>query len=208
MSSEKKLAMPVPYISPSSYTLFMQDPMAWYQQYFVARTDEATPKMTLGKIFQMAWCDPQYDFSDELKKAGFTSREERIIKTALDHPKTIKFPKDKTEIKIQVTGAGLLHPVLCIYDGLDINKKLSVENKFGASWNQQRANEAVQNTWQMLVCKLKYGFVPKQILQSFNSNNGRPAHFPVKKTAADFKELVENINSMVLRVQAGDFTKY
>jgi len=203
----KELKMPRPYVSPSQLMLFERDPMEYYQQYFVAKVDMATDKMTFGKIFQLAWCDKKYDYIKALKDAGFTSDYERVIKTALANPATIKMPKSKTETEITVKNDKMLWPMLCILDGFEPKLKTVIENKMGAWWSKKMVKESVQLTWQMMSVKMKYGFKPKLLLQSFNAKSGIPRLFVAKRTQADFDALIERVNNMVTKIQAGDFTK-
>lgn len=212
--------MPLPYLSKSAFELYEKDPMEYYEQYFVARVYEESEAMTLGTIFQEAWCDPKYNYKKALKEAGFNSDKARAIENALNHPATIKLPKKKTEKSVTVQGRGLRYPVLAQFDGLDPDINLIVENKFGAVWTQDRVNSSVyydkdrkqrkdrQLTWYTLVYWIKYRKFPKFLLQSFNGRNGIPNKFWVKKYAADLDMLVADINNMVTRVQSGDFEKY
>lgn len=201
----KKLKMPLPYLSYSAFDLYQRDPMEFYQQYFIGRVDRATPKMILGKIFQEAWSDPKYDYVAELRKAGFTSNYERIIKTALTHPQTINLPKGKCEKKFIVKGRGLNYPIMGIFDGDDEDKELIVENKFGAVWSKSTVETHKQLTWYSLVNKIKRGYIPKVLLQSFNSKNGIPTKFLVKRSALEIDRLVQEINEMVAKVENGIF---
>ena len=201
----KKLKMPLPYLSYSAWDLYLRDPMEFYMQYFVGRVDKATDKMTLGKIFQEAWSDPKYNYIKELRDAGFTSNWARIIKTALEHPQTIRLPKRKCEKKLIVQGLGLNWPVMGIFDGDDEDARLIVENKFGAPWNQARADEAKQLTWYAMVCKIKRGYIPKQVLQSINSKTGIPSQYWTRRTNFDIDKLVGEINEMIANVEAGNF---
>jgi hypothetical protein len=215
-----KLKMPLPYLSHSAFALFNRDPMAYYEQYYVARYQEERAPMTLGKIFQLAWCDPKYDYAEALKKAGFTSDKARAIKTALEHPATIRLPKKLTEKSITIKGRGLEYPILAQLDGLDPEANLIVENKFGVPWTQERVNNGMyrdsegvehrdrQLTWYTLVYWIKYRKYPKFLLQSFNGKHGAPNKFWVKKYSVDLDMLIHDINSMVARVTAGDFEKY
>lgn len=205
--SKTKLEMPRPYVSPSQLMLFERDPMEYYQQYFVAKVDMATDKMTFGKIFQEAWCDPKYNYEKELTKAGYTSDYVRVIKAALANPATIKMPKAMTETEITVKTDKMLWPMLCILDGLNPKLKTVVENKMGAWWSEKMVKESLQLTWQMMSVKIDHGFKPKLLLQTFNAKSGIPRLFVAKRTESDFDALVERVNNMVTKVQAGDFTK-
>lgn len=202
-----RVKMPLPYLSYSAFDLYQRDPLEFYQQYFVARVDRATTKMTLGKIFQEAWRSRKYNYRKALEKAGFTGNHERAIRTALEHPRTIRLPAAKTERKHTVKGHGLKYPILAIFDGDDEKAKLLVENKFGAVWSQEMADTAKQITWYALVCKIKRGYIPKIVLQSFNAKNGIPKHLWTTRYAFDLDKLVHEINSMVAKVEAGNFEK-
>jgi len=203
-----KLKLPKPYISPSQFMLFNRDPMAYYEQYFVARIDEATTKMTFGKIFQKAWCDKKYNYEKALQEHGFTSDKIRVIKTALTHPETIRLSKNKTEKTIRIKHPDIIggYELLCILDGLDDD--LIIENKMGAWWTGQRVEDSVQLTWQIMSFYIKYEKMPTCLLQSFNSNNGIPRLILAKRTKQDFQNLITDINSMITRIEAGDFEKY
>lgn len=200
--------MPLPYLSFSAFDLYQRDPIEFYQQYFVCRVDRATAKMTLGKIFQEAWSDPKYDYKKALKSAGFTSNYERIVRTALEHPRTVRLPKNKCEKKYIVKGRGLAYPIMGVFDGDDVGKKTIIENKFGAVWSQDTVTKHKQITWYMLVNKIKRGYMPKFLLQSYNAKNGIPKHYWAKRYEFDLDKLVQEINTMVARVQAGDFEKH
>ena len=202
-----KLKLPKPYISPSQLMLFERDPMAYYEQYFVARIDAPTQKMTFGKIFQEAWCDKKYNYEKELQKHGFTSDKLRVIRTALSHPDTIKMAKSKTEKTITIKHPDIKdYKLLCILDGLDRNE--ITENKMGVWWTEKTVQESVQLTWQMMSFYIKNKKMPKLRLQSFNANNGFPRIFWAKRTKADFDNLVLRINSMITKIESGDFEKY
>lgn len=215
-----KLKMPLPYLSHSAFALFQRDPMAYYEQYYVGRFQEEKEPMTVGKIFQKAWCDPKYNYVEALKKAGFNGDKARAIKTALEHPATVRLPKKLTEKQRIVTGRGLEYPILAQFDGEDVDANLLVENKFGVAWTQDRVNngeyydsEGVkrrdrQLTWYTLVYWIKYRKFPKFLLQSFNGKHGAPNKFWVKKYAVDLDILVNDINNMVARILAGDFEKH
>lgn len=212
--------MPLPYLSKSAFELYERDPIEYYKEYFVCRKNIQNDKMILGTIFQEAWCDKKYDYKKELKKAGFNSDSERAITTALNHHALTKLPKSKTEKKWTVQGLGLNYPILAIFDGLDEDIDLIVENKFGAPWNKKRIETEMftdsngqqqrdrQATWYALVYYIKKGKIPKFMLQSVNSRSGIPNKFYIKKTLKDLKELVMEINTMVERVTSGDFNKY
>lgn len=203
-----ELKLPKAYISHSQFVLFKRDPMAYYEQYFVAKIDEPTDKMSLGKIFQEAWCDPKYNYEKKLKEVGFNSDKTRVIKTALEHPATVKLPKNKTEKQFVVTSREIDYPILAQLDGLDANIKLIVENKFGQPWNQEKVSTDSQITWYLLCYKLQYNHLPKFLLQSFNSRNGIPNKFWAKRRKEDFDRLISEINGMVARIKAGDFEQY
>jgi len=203
-----KLKMPCPYVSYSQLALFERDPMEYYQQYFVARVDYATDKMTFGKIFQEAWCDPKFDYTQALTKAGFTSDYVRVIKTALSHPDTIKMPKKYTEQKILVKTNKMLWPMIANLDGFSLALELMVENKMGVWWSEKQVKESDQLTWYIMSVKLQYGLIPRAVLQSFNSKNGIPKLHVVKRSQADFDALVQRVNNMVTRIEAGDFEKH
>ena len=204
--SNTKLQMPCPYVSYSQLALFERDPLEYYQQYFVARVDWATDKMTFGKIFQEAWCDKKYDYVKELTKAGYTSDFIRVVKTALAHPDTVSMPKSFTEKRLLVKTDKMLWPMLAILDGFRKPLKLLVENKMGVWWSQKMVDESPQLTWYMMSVYLEYGFVPKTLLQTFNSKSGIPRLFVVKRTKKDFEALIDRVNIMVTKIQAGDFT--
>lgn len=215
-----RLQMPLPYLSNSAFNLYEKDPMEYYEQYFVARVQEESEPMTLGTIFQEAWCDKKYDYAKALEEAGFNGDKERAIKTALEHHATVKLPKKYTEKKLTVQGRGLEYPILAQFDGYRPDAILVVENKFGAPWTQERINNSVyydkegvkrrdrQLTWYILTFYIKHRKMPKFLLQSFNSKNGTPRKFWVTRTMYDLDMLIQDINNMVTRVQAGDFNKY
>lgn len=199
------MKLPRPYISPSQFTLFWSDPRKYYLDYYFVRNDKPTVKMTFGTIFQLAWCDPAYDYVKALREAGYTPDYARVIRTALEHPATIKVPKRYTERKMRAKGLGLLHPALVILDGLKLEETMTVENKMGVVWNQKRCDEDVQLGFQDLVFYLKYGKAPKLALQSFNSRTGIPTVLYTRRTMAQRKALVRRINDMVTLIKAGDF---
>ena len=204
-----KLKLPKPYISHSQFYLFIRDPMAYYEQYFVGRVDEPTPKMVFGKIFQEAWSDKNYDYEKALQENGFTSDKLRVIKTALTHSETFKLPKNKTEIKLEIQHPDIAdYKLLGFLDGLEKNIHTITENKMGVWWTEKTVQESTQITWYMMSYYVKYGKMPKLRLQSFNANNGIPRIFWAKRKVLDFKFLIENINSMIARIEASDFEKY
>lgn len=215
-----KLKLPRPYISNSQLSLFTRDPMAYYEQYFVARIEEKGEPLTIGKIFQEAWCDKKYDYTKALEEAGFTSDKARAIRTALEHPATVRLPKSKTEKQFIVKGRGLDYPILAQLDGVDPKINLVVENKFGLPWTQEKVDNGMyyakdgkqyrdrQLTWYTLGYWIKYKRFPKFLLQSFNGKHGAPNKFWAKRTPADLDELVVDINNMVALIEAGDFEKH
>lgn len=203
------LKLPLDYISHSQFYLFMRDPMAYYEQYFVGRVDNATPKMIFGKIFQEAWSDKKYNYEKELYKNGFTSDKLRVIKTALSHPEAKNLPKNKTEKQITIKHPDIKrYKLLSIFDGLEKDKHIITENKMGAWWTERTVQESTQITWYMMSYYIKYGVIPRLCLQSYNANNGFPRKFWAKRTKKDFDNLVIDINSMITRIEAGDFNKY
>lgn len=218
-----KLKLPLPYISHSSFALFQFDPLEWYQQYYVARVDKQSEPMTLGKIFQLAWSNPKYNYAKALEDEGFTSDKARVITTALANPEVIRLPKKLTEKELIVQGRGLNYPILAQLDGEDTNAQLIVENKFGIPWKQDRLDTGVywlgdgkrdglcrdrQKTWYMLAYYIKHRKKPKFVLQSFNKNNGQLTKLWGHSTAYDFDLLIKDINDMVTRIEAGDFEKH
>ena len=206
--SSGEIKPPRSYLSHSQFYLFKNDPEEYFRQYYVAKLDRRTKKMHKGKVFQEAWCDPKYKYGPILRKAGFTPDVERAIKTALEHPDTIRVEKRFTEVKLRAKGMGLNCTILGILDGFKKADKLLLENKFGVVWTEDRVAKEVQLTWYMLIVYIKYGFIPKTILQSFNANNGIPTLIKVKRTIADFKELIEDINSVWARIIIGDYNQY
>lgn len=203
---EKTLKMPLPYISYSAWALFQKSPVEYYQQYFIGRIDKPTPRMLLGKIFQEAWSDPKYDYVKELKKVGFTSDYERIIRTALNHKQTVRLPKHKCERKHIVRSRELDHPIMAVFDGEDKPIQLLVENKLGHVWTQHEADTSEQITWYVLAWKIKYRTFPKNILlQSFNGKNGLPTLLWTKRAQYDLDELTYRINQTVAKIKAGEF---
>ena len=69
-----KLKVPRPYVSNSQFSLFTRDPMEYYEQYFVAGIEKEGEPLTIGKIFQQAWCDKKYDYAKALEEAGLAER--------------------------------------------------------------------------------------------------------------------------------------
>lgn len=205
--------MPKPYISWSQFWLYQNNPLEYYQQYFVCPIDRKSQKMTLGSIFQLSWCDSKYDYTSELHKAGFTSNYSRIIKTALHHKDTLKINKCETEKKIRLTkkeieDLKISYPILGVLDGFCKEQKLVIENKFGINWTKERVKNDKQITWYSLCVYARYGFIPQVALQSFNSRTGIPNVFRVKRNKSDLRQLVREINNMVALVRAGNFEKY
>ncbi len=200
------MKLPRPYLSHSQFWLFNHDPEEYYKQYYIARIDKPTPKMVLGKLFQEAWSDRAFNYIKALKKAGFNSDQARIFKFALEHPTTIRFPKNKTEKRLDGKGLGLKYPIMGYLDGFDKAKRHLVENKLGVVWTQDRADESTQITWYALLIYLNFKFIPKRnTLQSFNGRNGMPNLRETKRIKQDLKFLVEAINEMHDRILADDF---
>lgn len=179
--------------------------------------------MTRGKIFQLAWADPKYNYNKALYDEGFTSDNTRIVRQALDNDDVIRLPKKLTEKELIVQGRGLKIPILAQFDGKDTNAHLVIENKFGVAWDQERLDTGVywldkkkrdglkrdrQKEWYMLVYYLKYHKKPKYLLQSFNGKNGKLVKLWGKSTMHDFDLLINDINNMVTRIEAGDFEKH
>ena len=193
--------------------------MEWYMQYMVARVEKEGEPLTLGKIFQQAMCDKKFDYAKALKEAGFNSDKERIFKRALENRTIVRLPKKNTEKKIIVKGRGLNYPILAQFDGIDTDITLIVENKFGCVWTQQRVDDGIfydetrtkrqdrQITWYILAYYIKYGVMPRFLLQSFNGKNGALVQLWAERTMFDLDKLVHDINEMVARVEAGDFNK-
>lgn len=199
--------MPLPYISHSAWALFNRDPLEYFQQYFVGRVDKPTLKMSLGKIFQEAWCDPKYDYAKKLKELGVTGDYERIMRTALEHPHTVRLKKNQCEREYVVKGRGLKHPIMAVFDGEQDNAPVIIENKYGAVWSEKMARESKQLLWYSLTYLIKRGKMPKILLQSFNSRSGVPTQYWIKHTVYEVDILVTEINNVVDRIKAGDFEK-
>lgn len=202
---KEKLKMPLPYISFSAWNLYINDPLGYFQQYFVGRVDKPTLKMKIGKIFQEAWCDQKYDYVAKLRELGVTGDYERVMRTALEHPHTVRIKKSQTERKYTVKGRGLKHPVQAIFDGEQ--EGLIIENKYGHPWSEKMARESKQLLWYSLVHLIKRGKMPKILLQSFNSRNGIPYQYWIKHTTYEVDILVQEINNVIDKIKAGDFEK-
>lgn len=202
MKNEK---MPLPYISYSAWSLYQNDPMGFFQQYFVGRVDRATIKMKVGKIFQEAWCDPKYDYRKELKDIGVTGDFERVMSTALAHTKTIRVKKQQTEKKYTVKGLGLVYPIQAIFDGEKEEWSMIIENKYGKTWTEEMVKESKQLLWYSLVYFIKRGKMPKILLQSFNSKTGIPTHYYISHSVYELDVLVQEINKTVEKIREGVF---
>lgn len=206
---------PKEYISHSQWTLWKRDPLEYYRNYYIGRNDYETDPMTLGKIFQKAWCDPRYDYETEFRSLGYTHDKARVVKTALEHPALIR-PVGKeweTEYELTVKPSHkrakefkLIYPIMGIMDGYD--GKTVLENKIGAPWNKQRVEDDTQLTWYALLIYIKYGFIPALKLQSVNSKHGIPTLYETSRTKKQLKELVEEINNMVTLLYKADFNQH
>lgn len=206
---------PKEYISHSQWTLWKRDPLEYYSSYYVEKADIETDPMTLGKIFQKAWCDPKYEYEKEFKQLGYTLDKARVVRTALAHPALIKPSKGTwtTEYELHVNPQHkrakefkLSYPIMGIMDGYD--GKLVLENKIGAPWNKQRVDDETQLTWYALLIYIKHGFIPNLILQSVNGKHGIPTLYETSRTKKQLKELVEEINIMVSFLKKGDFSQH
>lgn len=206
---------PKEYISHSQWTLWKRDPLEYYRSYYIAKIDNETDPMTLGKVFQKAWCNPKYDYETEFKQLGYTPDKARVVRTALAHPALIKPAEGvwETEYELHVSPKHkrakefkLLYPIMGIMDGYD--GRVVVENKIGAPWNKKRVDEDTQLTWYALIIYIKHGFIPNLILQSVNSKHGIPTIYETRRTKKQLKELVEEINNMVTMLYKADFNQH
>ena len=197
------MKMPLPYISYSAWSLYLEDPTEYFSQYFVCRVDKPTIKMKIGKIFQEAWCDRSYDFEKRLKEEGATSDIARAMKRALDSKDTIRLEKSETEKKYIVRHAKLKHPIIAIFDGE--TKRTIIENKYGTPWSKKMAEESKQLVWYSLVYKIRNGVMPQIILQTFSAKNGSVRQFKIKHKEWEIEQMIEEINAVVDRIKSGDF---
>lgn len=204
------LKPPRPYFSHSQFALFNRNPEEYYQQYYISPIDNATPKMTLGKIFQEAWCDPEYDYEKMLREIGYTPDYARAMRTALEHPDTVRVDKKDTEKILKAKGMGLECTLLSKMDALVGTKKLPaiIENKYGKPLTVEQVRVNDQFTWYMLTVYLKLGVIPRMRVQSFNSKNGIPTIHHITRTKDDFRALIERINSSWTRIVKNDFNLY
>jgi hypothetical protein len=215
------------YLSHSQFALFNVDPEKYFQDYYVSKIDildddevlESTKqKINLGKIFQLAWCDPEYNYAAALIKAGYTPDFTRAIRTALEHRQTMHVPKSRTEVIMRAKGLGLDCTILSKMDGMQQTSHtrrgrttkdvLIVENKYGKTLSADQVKMNDQFTWYMLTVYIKLGVMPRMLVQSFNSCTGIPTIYDVRRNKADFKSLIERINSTWARIVKNDYTKY
>ena len=175
-----ELKLPKGYLSYSQINLYLNDPQEYHAQYilgkdFMAEMEKNNPataeKIKLGSIFQDAWAKPTYNWRKDLKVKGFTSDKERIIETALKQPNLARMKPSLCDKGFYVDYMGI--KLIIKPDGLDTEARLLLENKFGAPRQKEYVDQDLQLSVYALGTMLKYQFIPKIILQSVNSRNGK-----------------------------------
>lgn len=215
MKLDFELKLPKKYISYSQMNTYLWDPADYYAQYFLGKDfmeemkrehPDRWDKIRLGSIFQDAWYDPRINWRKKLKADGFTSDKERIIETALEHPKMIRFPTSVCEKMYTMDYRGV--PILIKPDGWKLQDKFLIENKFGSPRGQENVDEDLQISFYCLGIKLKWGFIPNRIvLQSVNDRTGRVDPVETKRTESDLKHVGDLIIQAARGISMGVWEK-
>lgn len=210
-----KLKLPKGYISFSQMNLYLWDPREYYEQYILGKnfmaelrkTDiDRWDKITLGSIFQEAWADPRINWRRRLKSEGFTANKERIIKTALDQKNLMTMATSKCDKEIRTNFEGI--PLIIKPDGFDKEKRILLENKFGAIRSQEKVDEDNQISFYCLGIKLLFGWIPETIiLQSVNDRTGKVEPVKTKRTKADLDHVGELIKLAARGISEGVWEK-
>lgn len=197
------------YYSYSRLWTYLRDPEEYYRKYVQGFWDPPTAKMLLGTIFSDAYSERKkaetgiaFDWREALKHPEkyyknvpegtfFTPDFERVMDTALNHPKLVRLPSFLCEQTIRVESK--ICPLLAKNDGFNPKAMLVVENKYGMPWTEDRVESDDQLTFYSYVGYLLKGEIPKIRLQSINRNNGQVVPFETKRKKAQFKPLEEKI---------------
>jgi len=183
------------YISWSQFWLYQKSPREYFESYVLGLKPKPTRKMIFGSIFSEAYenrNNKRYNPYKVLQKEGFTSDYERVLKNALSQLPPINGEECERTFEIENEPLNLLGK----FDGVIEDKNLIIENKTGATWTQQRADEAEQLTFYGLVYYLATGKNPKMILNSVRMSDGRVFSFKTSRTIkqlSDFKKKVDEI---------------
>ncbi len=189
------------YISWSQFWLYSNSPQKYFEQYVLELKQEPTKKMLFGRIFSDAYenrGNDKYDPCKVLRREGFTTDYERVMKNALSQLPLIKGEECERTFEIENEPFNLLGK----FDGVVESKNLIIENKTGATWTQQRADEAEQLTFYGLVYYLTTGKNPKMILNSVRASDGKVFTFKTQrdiKQLSDFKIRVDEISELIKR---------
>lgn len=209
-----ELKLPKGYLSYSQINLYLNDPAEYHAQYimgkdFMAEMEKNNPataeKIKLGSIFQDAWAIPTYNWRKELKAKGFTSDKERIIETALKQPNLARMKPSLCDKGFYVEYLGI--KLIIKPDGLDPEARLLLENKFGAPRQQEKVDEDLQLGVYAFGVKLKYGFIPKIILQSVSDTSGRVKQIATLRDEDDMSHVGDLIVQAARGISEGIWEK-
>lgn len=180
-----------PYLSWSSYDLFCRDQQKWYLKYAYGIEEPANDKMKIGKIFSEAYADPAFDYRTALRK-------ENIPPSALTMFESLKDARlirpELCEVKIECTIDGV--PLIAYFDALRPWDDLIIENKTGAPWTQERADEHGQLTlYGIMYGHVTPGSEPKYLLQSIDPK-GRLLIFTTTRSQEQKQQLWNNIKKV------------
>lgn len=209
-----KLKLPKGYLSYTQINTYLWDPKEYYEQYilgkdFMAEMKKNHPdrweKIRLGSIFQDAWAIPTFNWRKALKADGFTSDKERIIKTALADRRLLKMAPSKCDKDFRVEYEGI--PLLIKPDGLDLAARLLLENKFGTPRQQEKVDEDLQLGMYAFGVNLKYGFIPKIILQSVSDTSGRVKQIATLRDEDDMSHVGDLIVQAARGISEGIWEK-
>lgn len=134
-------------LSSSQVLTYDEDPALFHKEYVIGIRRKESQPMSIGKIFSALYADRKFKFKEALQAAKVTNA--RIYRALEDAIKLFPIiPKRACE-----------YPLKCKYRGwkfratLDgYHQNIDIENKTGQTvWDQQRADESIQVTFQYWV---------------------------------------------------------
>jgi len=188
-----------PYLSFSSFDLFRRDPDKWYLKYVHGVEEPANDKMVIGKAFSEAYANPSYDYRKALMEARIAPSAAQMIARALENKALVRATPKNCEYKLELTVRGV--PTLMYLDGAKPTKHLIIENKTGAPWTQERADEADQLTFYGAGWYEKTGKLPDYLLQSIDPK-GCVRVFKTKRTVEQFDALWSQVDHVWREIQS------
>lgn len=135
-------------LSSSQVLGVIENPAQFYQEYVVGVRRATSDAMHIGKVFSAMYEDRSFNWKKSLQDFGITNaRIYRALEQAISQFPVL--PKGEAE-----------YPLKCRYKGWQFratldgyhDKRIDIENKTGQTeWNQARADESLQITFQYWV---------------------------------------------------------